>query len=124
MGDSKYRVLVVDDTEEVCNLLARCVERMGHEAMRAFSAESAWNQAEENAPDVIFLDIMMPEVSGIDLLKRLRADARFAGIPVIMVTALDEAQTVLKCMRSGAAGYVTKPFNVADIRRSLDTLVA
>ena len=105
------RVLVVDDLEMNRDLLLRRVRRMGHEAGAAVDGRDALQQLQQQPWDLVLLDITMPELDGYATLQRIRADPRLAQLPVVMVSAIDETDSVVRCLELGADDYLTKPFN-------------
>ena len=102
-------ILVVDDTLEVRAFLSRILIQAGN-AIRSFSRGApALEAAAESPPDLILLDVSMPEMDGYEVCTRLKADSRLAAIPVIFISALDETLDKLKAFQRGAVDYVTKP---------------
>ncbi|MBM3760087.1 MAG: EAL domain-containing protein [Acidobacteria bacterium] len=105
------RLLVVDDEEPNRDLLSRRLKKVGFEVECAASAREALEVLEREQIDLILLDNMMPEMSGIDLLKLLRGTQSASDLPVIMVTALNDSGRVVEALSSGANDYVTKPID-------------
>jgi sigma-B regulation protein RsbU (phosphoserine phosphatase) len=123
------RLLVVDDVPENRDLLVRRLQRQGHadiatagdgmEAMDAIRSAVA-----NDAPfDAVLLDVMMPRMSGVDVLEALRADPALSGTPVIMISAATELDTVVRCIELGAEDYLPKPFNPVLLRARLGTVL-
>ncbi len=106
----KYRILVVDDSASARNLVEDMLISIGHIPCLAENDMAALEEIGKNKPDLILLDIMMPEVSGFQLLERLKSDSSLAPIPVIMISALDDAESIVRCVKLGAADYLAKPF--------------
>lgn len=104
------KVLVVDDTPDMVRLMMKAVEDQGHETLVASDGRLALHLVSAEHPDVILLDIMMPGMSGIEVLRHLKQDVRFRMIPVIFVTAMGEERDVIAGLDEGAHDYVTKPF--------------
>ena len=104
------KILIVDDTPDMANLLVRAVKNQGYEAFVAGDGHCALQLASTMAPDVILLDVMMPGMSGIEVLRILKADIHLQDIPVVLVTAKGEDQDVIEGLDAGAHDYVTKPF--------------
>jgi len=104
------KVLVVDDTPDIAKLMAQVVEDQGHEACVAADGRRALQIAADERPDVILLDVMMPRMSGMEVLRRLKEDAQLRAIPVILVTAKGEDKDVIEGLDDGAHDYITKPF--------------
>ena len=107
------RVLVVDDTQDNVKLLACELTDLGHEVVVAYSGAQALEAAQQQPLDCILLDIMMPEMDGFEVCRRLKADPTTKSIPVIMVSARDAVDDVVQGLGVGADDYVTKPFNVS-----------
>jgi two-component system phosphate regulon response regulator PhoB len=109
------KILIVEDEPAIQELLAFNVEQAGFQALRAEDAESAWQQIRDSAPDLILLDWMLPNTSGVILAKQLRSDARTKDIPIIMLTARGEERDKVLGLESGADDYITKPFSPREL---------
>ena len=109
------KILIVEDEPAIQELLAFNVEQAGFQALRAEDADSAWQQIRSNAPDLILLDWMLPNTSGVILAKQLRSDARTKDIPIIMLTARGEERDKVLGLESGADDYITKPFSPREL---------
>lgn len=123
-GEPPSRVLVVDDVEANRDLLGRRVRRLGHDVLMAESGQAALAVLEREAVDVVLLDIMMPDMNGYQVLERIKTDERTRAIPVIMVSAVDEVESVVRCIDLGADDYLPKPFNPVILRARLDASLA
>ncbi len=105
------RILVADDNEANRDLLRRRLERLGHRIETAENGIRALETAFAHAFDLVLLDLMMPRLSGYEVLMRLRAAERTAHVPVIMISALDEMDSVVRCIEAGAEDFLPKPWN-------------
>jgi class 3 adenylate cyclase len=105
------RILVVDDNEANRALLSRRLVREGYYVMAAENGEAALAMIAVESFDLVLLDLMMPGMSGFEVLCRLKAEAGTRHIPVIMISALDELDSTVRCIESGAEDYLPKPFN-------------
>ena len=105
------RLLVVDDVEANRDLLARRLRQLGHQVALADGGEAALAAVEREEFDLILLDVMMPVMDGYEVLRRLQSDPARRHIPVIMVTAVDQVDSVVRCIELGATDYLPKPFN-------------
>jgi signal transduction histidine kinase/CheY-like chemotaxis protein len=106
-------ILIVDDHEHNRALLARRLQREGHRSASAANGRQALEMARARSFDLILLDIMMPEMDGYQVLERLRADPVLRHVPVIVISAVNDRESVLKCIELGAEDYLFKPFDRA-----------
>lgn len=102
------RVLVIDDNPDTCELLARLLRRAGHDADCKTSARDAIDTLGSSRVDLLILDVNMPQMTGLELLKVVRANPRTATVPVVLYTALSDKKTRGEAARLGASGYVVK----------------
>ncbi|MGQ9475558.1 MAG: response regulator transcription factor [Actinomycetota bacterium] len=105
------RILIVDDDATMVNLLSTVLEFEGFQAIKALSGMEALRMIEEERPDLVLLDIMMPDMDGFEVLATLRNDPATEKLPVVMLTARSEDRDVFEGWRRGADEYVTKPFD-------------
>jgi signal transduction histidine kinase len=104
-------LLVVDDDAANRDVLSRRLTRQGHEVTTASSGSEALQRMRETAFDLVLLDIMMPDMDGYEVLGHIKSDEHLQHIPVIMISALNELQSVVRCIEAGAEDYLSKPFN-------------
>jgi signal transduction histidine kinase len=104
------KILIVDDTPDMATLIGRAVKEQGYESLTASDGPQALQMAWDESPDAILLDVMMPRMSGIEVLHKLKEDPNLRAIPVLLVTAKSEDNDVIKGLDAGAHDYVTKPF--------------
>lgn len=110
------RVLVVDDNASTLDLLSRRLRRDGHEVTSCDNGEGALELLAGSPYDLVLLDLLMPGISGIEVLRRIKASSDTAPIPVIIVSALDEIDSAVHCIEAGADDYLTKPINPVLLR--------
>lgn len=116
MNDTEPTILVVDDTEDNLDLLEFALKRKPVKMLRATSGLACLTLAKENKPDLILLDIQMPEMDGFETLKRLRANPETAKIPVIFLTAQrKDPESIAKGLAMGADQYLTKPIDTEEL---------
>jgi CheY-like chemotaxis protein len=117
----KSNIIVVDDQPANLKLLEDLLTQQGH-AVRSFPrGRLALDAMARNTPDLILLDINMPEMNGFEVCKRLKADEKLAAIPVLFLSALNETKDKLNAFRSGGVDYITKPFQLEEVRARVET---
>ncbi len=102
------KILVIDDEETTVQLIAMLLERRGFEVVKAFSAEDGLRKAYRHQPDLVLLDVMMPDMDGFEVCRRLRD---MSDMPIIFLTARDDTQDVVRGLEIGADDYVPKPYD-------------
>jgi CheY-like chemotaxis protein len=115
-----FQILVVDDVADNRAVLERRLTREGHVVVCARDGSDALEKIRERAFDLILLDIMMPEVDGFEVLRRLKRDPQTRDIPVIMISALDDLDSVVRCISEGAEDHLTKPFEPVLLRARIN----
>lgn len=111
MKGDESSVLVVDDNEVNRDLLARRLQRQGHAVTVAEDGLQALELMRSAPFDLVLLDIMMPQLNGYQVLESLKADEKLRHIPVIMISAVDDIDSIVRCIELGAEDYLSKPFN-------------
>ncbi len=117
---SDCTVLVVDDTETNVDILVDALGEI-YDVSVAMDGRAALEAVEEEPPDLILLDIMMPEIDGYEACQKLKADERYAKIPIIFLTALTEIENKTKGFQMGAVDYITKPFEISEVQARVKT---
>jgi serine phosphatase RsbU (regulator of sigma subunit) len=110
-GSRPGKLLVVDDNEMNRDLLSRRLKQLGHEVETAVNGREALERIRERPYDLVLLDIMMPELDGYGVLETLRREGKLERLPVIMISAVTEIESVVRCVEMGATDYLPKPFN-------------
>lgn len=108
-------VLVVEDEQHIGEMITFKLTNAGHRVVRARDGEEALAVAAQEQPDIILLDVMMPVLSGFEVLRRLRADSARPGVPIIMVTAKGQERDVVAGLEAGATDYILKPFSLKEL---------
>ncbi|MDX1664827.1 MAG: response regulator, partial [Candidatus Promineifilaceae bacterium] len=122
-GERDASVLIVDDRVENRLLLSSQLARDGYQILQAATGAEGIEMAREAQPDLILLDVMMPELDGFEACRRLKADPRSAGIPVIMVTALREVQYRIKGIEAGADEFLSRPHHREELLVRVGALI-
>ena len=111
----RSRILVVDDVSKNLQVVGTMLRNEGYHVMPATSGMQALERAQAQPPDLILLDLMMPEMDGLEVCKRLKANASMRQIPVIFLTASNEMEHLVSGFEAGAVDYITKPFNPPEL---------
>jgi len=122
--DAPAQVLVVDDVEMNRDLLARRVKRLGHEVTMAEDGRQALDLLNARDFDVLLLDIMMPTMNGYEVLEAMALDPRLRQVPVIMISAVDDKESIARCIELGADDYLPKPFDPVILQARLGASLA
>ncbi|MGD8869866.1 MAG: response regulator [Gemmatimonadales bacterium] len=109
------KIVVIEDEADILEVIEYNLRREGFDVVSSESGEDGLEKVESAAPDLILLDLMLPEIDGIELCRRLKSDPLTAGIPIIMVTAKGEESDVVLGLGVGADDYVTKPFSPKEL---------
>ena len=121
---SRPRVLIAEDSDVIRESLRRLLEAHGYEAVGARDGAEAWSLAESGRFDAVSTDVMMPNVDGYELTRRLRASERHRGVPILMVTARGEKIDRVRGFDAGVDEYITKPLDHGEILRALERQIA
>ncbi len=111
----KANILVVDDTPDNLRLLSTMLTQLGYEVRRVINGQTALKTAQAAPPDLILLDIMMPDMNGYEVCQHLKASEQTRDIPVIFISALDEVIDKVKAFAVGGVDYITKPFSEEEV---------
>ena len=118
------KLLIVDDESATVDMLATYLNIIGHDTVGAYSGEDGLVLAEAERPDLVILDLMMPDIQGFDVCQRLRASGKFENLPIVILSARIDQASIDKAMDSGADVYLTKPIDLpkltSEIKRLLD----
>lgn len=116
-------ILAVDDDNEVLETVGRVLRHEAYEVSLATSAAQALTLLEKRTPDLLVLDIMMPEMDGVTLCRQLRRDSRFIPLPILFLTAKGSTDDIVGGLDAGADDYVVKPFELAELRARIAALL-
>lgn len=112
---SRLNILVVDDEEDIREMLLMVLNHAGMNVITVPTAEQAQKSLEETAVDLLVLDWMLPGISGIEMARRLKKDARYNALPIILLTARVEKTDRIRAFEVGVNDYITKPFSPKDL---------
>jgi adenylate cyclase len=121
---SSGRILIVDDNRDLRGYLRRVLNQAGYKVSSAHNGAHGFVRAKQTRPDLIVTDLMMPQVSGLDLIALIRKDEQLAGTPIILLTAKANEETRIEGTEMGADGYLAKPFNDRELLAEVRNLLA
>lgn len=123
MGDAAKSILVVEDEDNIALALEHLMRREGYGLSRVASGADAMPAILRDRPDLVLLDVMLPEVSGYEICQQVRQDPDLAGVRILMMTARGNQMERRKGLALGADGFISKPFDVADLKAEVRRLM-
>jgi DNA-binding response OmpR family regulator len=123
VDDASGRILIIDDNAMNRDMLSRRLEREGYEILCAANGREGLDAVGNSDIDLILLDILMPEMDGYQVLRELKGDPATARLPVIMLTAVNDVDSVKRCIDMGADDYLIKPFNSVLLRSRIESVI-
>ena len=120
----KKKILVVDDEDDILHFLELVLREKGYDVVTAGGGHEALTQAQIERPDLVLLDIMMPQMDGWEVLKLLRVDDDTRRIPVAMLSARTEAKDRVQGLQEGAIDYICKPFSLTELLGKIEAIFA
>jgi CheY-like chemotaxis protein len=117
-------VLVADDNADILGLVTAVLERSGYEVVTVSDGAQALASVDKRKPDLAVLDITMPEIDGLEVLRRLRADTRTSGLPVVLLSAQAQEADVERGFATGASAYLKKPFSPRELTERVADLLS
>lgn len=123
MAAETLRILVVEDEPAIVELVSYTLRAAGWQPVPVATAAGAWEELQQRMPQIILLDWMLPDKSGLRLLSQIRADRQFAALPVIMLTAKSMEEDKIAGLDAGADDYVTKPFSPRELTARINALL-
>jgi DNA-binding response OmpR family regulator len=118
----KKKILIVDDEDDILHFLELVLREKGYEVATASGGHEALTKAQLERPDLVLLDIMMPQMDGWEVLKLLRVDEGTSQIPVAMLSARTEAKDRVQGLQEGAIDYICKPFSLQELLGKIETI--
>lgn len=117
--EEQFEILIVDDNDKNRDMLGRHLKRLGYRSSTAVNGREALDMLEHKYYDLVLLDIMMPGMNGYEVLEIIKSKEKWSNIPVIVVSAIQEVESAVRCIELGAEDYLTKPFNVVLLKARL-----
>jgi DNA-binding response OmpR family regulator len=119
---NKKKILIVDDEDDILHFLELVLREKGYDVATASGGHEALTKAQVDRPDLVLLDIMMPQMDGWEVLKLLRVDEGTSHIPVAMLSARTEAKDRVQGLQEGAIDYICKPFSLQELLGKIETI--
>lgn len=116
-------ILIVDDEAQIHTVLGKLLAKEGYETASAYNAQEAYQKIASKKPDLVILDVMMPKVSGIEVLNKLKSDPQTKDILILMLSAKDAQSDRLEGFTHGADDYVSKPFHLRSLVRKIQHML-
>ena len=123
MRDMQKTVLIVEDDSAICSMVSYVLSSQGFAVYEANNASSGFQKVKQTNPDIALVDWMMPNGSGIDLIKKIKRQDEFADLPIIMLTAKSEEADKVQGLDAGADDYITKPFSPRELTARINALL-
>jgi CheY-like chemotaxis protein len=120
MPSSEKTVLIIEDETDAADLFAEMMRVSGFRVLKTSSSTPAISMMTAEKPDIVLLDIMMPGISGLDILRQMRADPNLADIPVVVVSAKGMPADIKNGMEAGASTYLTKPVGFLELKEAVE----
>ncbi len=123
MSGSQKTVMIIEDEPDVSELFAEMMRLSGLRVIKTYTSTPAMTLIEQERPDIVILDVMMPDVSGLEVLTYMRGVPQLAPIPVVIVSAKAAPSDIQAGMAAGATAYLTKPVSYSDLKAAVDRLL-
>jgi two-component system phosphate regulon response regulator PhoB len=117
------KILLAEDEQHIAEMIVFKLTNGGHQLIRARDGEEAMLLAGRETPDLILLDVMMPVLTGFEVLRQLKADPAHRAIPVIMLTAKGQERDVVRGLQDGATDYIVKPFSLKELAARVELVL-
>ena len=124
MTVSQRTVIVIEDEADAAEMFAEMMRVNGFRVIKSFSSGPAINLIASELPDVVILDVMMPDISGLEVLKFMRGEPNLAKIPVIVISAKSMPADIKTGMDAGASVYLTKPVGFLELKQAVEKVIA
>jgi DNA-binding response OmpR family regulator len=123
MGSDCRKIVIIEDEPDTAEMYAEMMRISGYEVVKFFGGSSAVAQIAEQKPCAVVLDLMMPDISGLEVLQYMKAEPKLSDIPVIIVSAKTLPADIDEGLNAGASVYLTKPVSFSDLKKAIDDAV-
>lgn len=122
MVAERKTIVVVEDEPDTAEMFAEMMRLLGYQVYKSFGGVRAIDMIADKKPSAVLLDLMMPDLSGLEVLRFMRRDPRLAGIPVVIVSAKCLPSDIKRGLDAGASAYLTKPVSFADLKETVENI--
>lgn len=119
----RKNILIVEDEPDTAEMLAEMIRLCGYEVLHTYSGKSALEMVSNSSTIAMILDVILPDLSGLEVVRRLRLDPQYAKLPVIIVSGNSHPDEIEQGLQAGASLYLTKPIGFGELKDALDTLL-
>ncbi|HEX8992612.1 MAG TPA: response regulator [Anaerolineales bacterium] len=123
MSTPPKTVMIIEDEPDAAEVFDEMMQLSGYRVLKTYSSTAALTLISQEKPSIVLLDIMMPDVSGLEVLRYVRSDPELASIPVVVVSAKATPEDIRLGLDAGASAYLTKPVGYVDLKAAVDRLV-
>jgi DNA-binding response OmpR family regulator len=124
MQTRRIKILVIEDDPDTAEMIAEMMRISGYDVVKYDRSTTALDRLKHERPDAVILDVMMPELSGLEVLRRIRVESEYQTLPIIVVSALSLTTDIQDGLAAGATMYLTKPVSYVDLKQAVEQVTA
>ena len=124
LKNDRVKILVIEDEPDTAEMIAEMMRISGYEVVRYDSSKTALDHLKQDQPTAVIMDVMMPDLSGLEILRRIRSEAEYQTLPIIIVSALSLTTDIQEGFAAGATLYLTKPVSYVDLRQAVEQVTS
>lgn len=124
MGEILLKIVIIEDEPDTAEMYAEMLRISGYEVVNFFGGRTAVQKLADQAPDAVVLDLMMPDLSGLEVLDFIKENRDLSSLPVVIVSAKTMPEDIEKGLKAGAVAYLTKPVSFSDLRATIETAIS
>jgi DNA-binding response OmpR family regulator len=124
LGEILLKIVIIEDEPDTAEMYAEMLRISGYEVVNFFGGRTAVQMLADQAPDAVVLDLMMPDLSGLEVLDFIKDNRNLSSLPVVIVSAKTMPEDIEKGLKAGAVAYLTKPVSFSDLRTAIETAIS
>ena len=124
LNNDPIKILVIEDEPDTAEMIAEMMRISGYEVVKYDSSITALDHLKQERPTAVIMDVMMPDLSGLEILRRIRSEAEYQTLPIIIVSALSLTTDIQEGFAAGATLYLTKPVSYVDLRQAVEQVTS